>query len=155
MPILIEPVPSATLAQLRHTLLRFREGQPRRIFPTRIFVGDPDGARAWFEVPERSPRASRGGRTLPMALDASHRADVVGALLDRWLSAELAVPPLLWVIRSGVIDGIHEIDAAWLAAGHHAFAECRVELTMVVFTRQGWTDPRSGVGRRWKRLRVH
>lgn len=88
-------------------------------------------------------------------MDAAARADVVGALLDRCLGAEVASAPMLWVIRPGSPDAVHDSDAHWLSAAEQAFGECRVDLTMVVITRHGWFDPRSGVTRRWKRLRAH
>lgn len=155
MPILTDPVPRATLARLRRAVLRFRQDQHRRIYPTRVVVGDPDGLHYQFEVPPLPARVGRGSRADARQLDAAQRADIVGALLDAYLMAELASAPLLWVIRSGSLDGVHDIDADWLAAGHQAFGECRVDLTMVVIARQGWSDPRSGVTRRWKRLRAH
>jgi hypothetical protein len=34
-----------------------------------------------------------------------------------------------------------------------AFAEREEDATFVVVTRHGWTDPRSGVGRTWRRIR--
>jgi hypothetical protein len=34
-----------------------------------------------------------------------------------------------------------------------AFAEVGEDATFVVVTRHGWADPRSGVGRTWKRIR--
>lgn len=153
MPILTQPVPADIQAQLRRTVLRFRQGQHRRIFPTRILVGDPDGTHGHFEVPSAAGPGVRA--TTGSGLDAAQRTDLVGALLDRCLMLELASAPLLWVVRPGVIEAVHDIDAEWLAAGRHAFAECQVDLTMVVVTRQGWADPRSGVSRRWKRLRTH
>jgi hypothetical protein len=45
------------------------------------------------------------------------------------------------------------MDAEWLSAARSAFAEAGVDLTMVVVTRRGWWDPRSGRRREWKRLR--
>lgn len=155
MPILTDPVPAATLAQLRRAVLRFRQHEHRRIYPTRIFVGVPDGPHEKFEVPAPPLRVGRRSVAALPAMDAAARADVVGALLDRCLMKGLASAPLLWVIRSGSVDGVHDLDADWLSAGYQAFGECRMDLTMVVITRQGWCDPRSQVARRWKRLRAH
>ena len=47
----------------------------------------------------------------------------------------------------------HDVDVAWLAAARAAGAEAGGDVTLVVVTRRGWTDPRSGVRREWKRLR--
>ena len=49
---------------------------------------------------------------------------------------------------------LHDVDAAWLAAAGQAFGESGRHLTLVVVTRQGWWDPRSGTSRVWKRLRA-
>ena len=47
-----------------------------------------------------------------------------------------------------------DLDLAWVQAVRAAGAEAGVELTLVVVTRKGWFDPRSGVRREWKRLRT-
>ena len=60
--------------------------------------------------------------------------------------------PLVWLTRPGELD-LQDVDAAWLAAARTAYAEAAAPLTMVVVTRRGWRDPRSGVRREWKRLR--
>jgi hypothetical protein len=59
---------------------------------------------------------------------------------------------MVWLTRAGPLD-LQDVDAAWLAAARIATAEAGVSLTMVVVTRHGWLDPRSGVRREWKRLR--
>ena len=61
--------------------------------------------------------------------------------------------PWVWLTRSGEL-ALHDLDVAWLAAAATAYAEAGADLTMVVVTRRGWRDPRSGVGRTWVRLRV-
>jgi hypothetical protein len=48
---------------------------------------------------------------------------------------------------------LQDVDAAWLSSARTAAAEAGVRLTMVVVTRRGWFDPRSGVTRVWKRVR--
>jgi hypothetical protein len=45
------------------------------------------------------------------------------------------------------------VDADWVAPVLAAHAESRRDATFVVVTRHGRTDPRTGVGRRWKRIR--
>lgn len=155
VPTLTDPVPATTLARWRRAVLRFRQHEQRRIYPTTILVGDPDGPHERFELPPPPSRAGRGPTSVATGMDAAARADVVGALLDRWLRSDFASAPMVWVIRPGSLDAVHDTDAHWLSAATQAFGECRVDLTMVVITRQGWFDPRSGVARRWKRLRAH
>ena len=58
----------------------------------------------------------------------------------------------MWLTRAGPLD-LQDVDAAWLAAARTAASEAGVALTMVVVTRRGWCDPRSGARREWKRLR--
>ncbi len=49
---------------------------------------------------------------------------------------------------------LQDVDLAWLAAARAAYAEAELPLVMVVVSRTAWRDPRSGVGRSWRRLRV-
>ena len=60
--------------------------------------------------------------------------------------------PMLWLTRSGPLEA-GDLDLAWLAAARSASAEAGVDLMLVVVTRRGWFDPRSGVRRVWQRLR--
>ena len=78
------------------------------------------------------------------------RADLVAALLRRTRTGP--VDPLVWLTRTGELV-LEDLDAAWLAAARAAYAEAGVRLTMVVVTRRGWWDPRTGRRREWKRLR--
>ena len=48
---------------------------------------------------------------------------------------------------------VEDVDLRWLAAARAAFREIGAPLTYVVVTRNAWVDPRSGLSRRWKRLR--
>ena len=59
---------------------------------------------------------------------------------------------MVWLTRAGDLD-LQDVDAAWLSAARAAGAEAGIDLTLVVVTRRGWSDPRSGVSREWKRLR--
>ena len=83
-------------------------------------------------------------------LDHALRTDVVAAMLAR-VRAEPA--PLVWITRPGDLC-LQDVDAVWLAAARAATAEAGRALTLVVVTRQGWWDPRSGATRTWRRLRV-
>lgn len=60
--------------------------------------------------------------------------------------------PLVWLGRAGHLEW-EDPDAAWLSAALAAFGEAGRPLTMVVVTREGWWDPRSGTRRTWRRLR--
>jgi hypothetical protein len=101
-------------------------------------VGTPGGSQALF---------APGPLT---ATDHALRTDIVAALLRRTSGTD---GRLVWLTRAGGLE-LQDVDAAWLAAARAAGAEVGVPLTMVVVTRHGWRDPRSGTGRTWKRLRA-
>ncbi len=134
-----EPVPRALAAVLRRAALDHARAEHRRGYPPLLHVGFPGGAEEVFTLAPGDPT------------DHAIRADVLAAMLRRFRRAAGTVP-LVWLTRAGPLD-LQDVDAAWLAAARTATAEAGVELTMVVVTRHGWTDPRSGVRRQWKRLR--
>jgi hypothetical protein len=160
MPIFEEPVPKSQAAQLRRAVLKFRSHQPKRVFATTVHIGDPDGYAARYThssadisttLGQQHPRATR--LKPPTPLDHAQRADLIGVLIDDYILRTPGRAPLMWLTRSGDVGHAHDVDHAWLAAGHLAFAESRVPFTMFVISPQGWYDPRSGVARRWQRLR--
>jgi hypothetical protein len=124
---------------LRLAVARFRASEPRRRFPPVIHVGQPGGANADFvDLPERR-------------LDHSLRVEVTAALLSR---AQVGMKcPVAWLTRSGEL-GTEDCDLRWYAAARAAYGEAGETLAMVVVTRTGWYDPRSGTRREWKRLRL-
>ncbi len=134
-------------------------------YPTRggaVSSGDaddvslPHGCTPWevrLDQHHLVKQPPRSRRFKSLEVDAAQRADVVGVLLDRVLGEDGDGPPMMWLTRPGEV-GWHVDDAAWVAAGRQAFGECGVDLTLVVITRQGWRDPRSGVTRTWLRLRA-
>ena len=134
-----EPLPRATAAVLRRAALDHARAEHRRHHPPVLHVGFPGGAEEVFALTADDPR------------DTALLTDVVAVLLHRFRHRTGAVP-LVWLTRSGPLD-LQDVDVAWLAAARSAAAEAGVALTMVVVTRHGWVDPRSGVGRTWKRLR--
>jgi len=134
-----EPVPRAMATVLRRAALDHARAEHRRGYPPLLHVGFPGGAEELFTL-------TRGDPT-----DHAIRADVLAAMLQRCRRVAGAVP-LVWLTRAGPLD-LQDVDAAWLAAARTAAAEAGVTLTMVVVTRHGWRDPRSGVRREWKRLR--
>jgi hypothetical protein len=134
-----EPVGSSQYAVLRRAVLDHVRAERRRWFPPLLHAGVPGGLEEVFAVaPEE-------------ALDQALRADVVAALLQRLRRPGLQ--PVVWLTRPGDPD-LQDVDAAWLAGARAASAEAGLALTFVVVTRHGWRDPRSGVGREWKRLRA-
>jgi hypothetical protein len=135
------------LSRLRHTVLRravadHAAGERRRVHPPLLHVGWPGGPEDVFVV------GSDG------ELDHALRADVVAALLSsvRRRAPRTDAVPMLWLTRSGPLE-VGDLDLAWLSAALAASAEAGLGLTLVVVTRRGWFDPRSGVRREWKRLR--
>jgi hypothetical protein len=139
VPPLDAPLAPATAARLRRAVLSLRAVERRRVFGPVLHVGEPGGCEVPFAVRPAQP------------MEHALRADVVAALLPR-LAASPERPPLVWLTRPGELC-LQDVDAAWLAAARTAFAEAGLPLTMVVVTRQGWWDPRSGLRREWKRLR--
>ena len=135
---IVEPVPDALHLLLRRAVLDLVEGERRRQFPPVLHLGRPGGPAATFE-PDRGEAA-----------DQALRVDVVEALVRR--VGRGLDPPLVWLTRPGALD-IQDLDLHWLAAAAAASAELGVGLRMVVVNRRSWRDPRTGVGREWRRLR--
>jgi hypothetical protein len=133
-----EPVDRATAVLLRRAVLDHVRVERRRWFPALLHVGRPGGAEEVFAIDPGEP------------LDHALRADVAAALLQR--GRHRGVVPLLWLTRPGPLE-LQDVDAAWVSATRTAGAEAGLALTLVVVTRRGWADPRSGVRREWKRLR--
>lgn len=133
-----EPVDPDHRRLLRRAVVDHVGSLSGRAVPTVLHVGTPGGVRRRFAVP--------GEETTDHAL----RADVVAAMLGRRRAG--APTPWVWLTRAGDLT-LHDLDAQWLAAAATAYAEAGADLTMVVVTRRGWRDPRSGAGQTWVRLR--
>ncbi|MGZ4445924.1 MAG: hypothetical protein ACXVWZ_00400 [Nocardioides sp.] len=142
MTVVSEPVAPALAARLRRAVLEHVGSEPRRVHPTVLHVGTPGGPHPVFAFAADDPAGLD---------DQALRADVVAALLRRARRGGVS-EPLVWVTRPGGLE-LQDCDVAWLAAARTAYAEADVPLTLVVVTRRGWRDPRSGVGRVWKRVR--
>ncbi len=123
-------------AELRRLVFGLRSGERRRIFPTRIHVGDPEGEQAAYVDEE---------------LDAALRADVLHALLDQ-LDEE---PPLAaWLTRVGWPDP-HDTDRLGLATLRQVFDERGLTPRWIaVVTKNGWYDALGEDRVVWKRLRI-
>ena len=133
-----DPIAPETHVLLRRAVLDFRAFEHRKVFAPVVHVGVPGGVVLAYEPPRDQP------------LEHGLLADLVAAWLQRTTTE--AVDPLVWVTRTGDFV-LEDADAAWLSAARSAYAEADVPLTMVVVTRRGWWDPRSGQSRVWKRLR--
>lgn len=133
-----DPITPHTHALLRRAVLDFRVSERRRSFAPVVHVGVPGAAGLSYEPPRDEP------------MEHGLRADLVAAFLRRTDTGEVA--PLVWITRTGDFV-LEDVDAGWLPAARSAYAEAGVPLTMVVVTRRGWWDPRSGRRREWKRLR--
>ena len=135
--MITEPVPTL----LERVLLRAVrdhaavEGR-RRPSPT-LHVGIPGSAVRTFAVDAED------------RLDLALRVEMVEAMCRADLDRGRV--PLVWLTRRD--DGSDTEDHAWAAAIGQAGPELGVRLELVVITRRSWRDPRSGVGRRWTRLR--
>lgn len=140
------PPPPADAAAWRLEVAQFRRDEPRRVFPLRLHVGHPAGARVRVDVPWPVPRS----------YDAGLCFDVADALLGRWL-AERGPGPAeawCWVARPGV-PALHDADLAWRLAAVRACGASAVALAGVrVVTKTGWLDVATGERRTWKRLRL-
>lgn len=131
--MLDEPLPRRTARLLRRAVLDLAVSEHRAHVAPVLHTGVPGG-------PVISVTDDR-------AWDHGLRTDLVATVL-----AAAGQTPLTWLTRSGT-DAFQDVDAAWLGPVLAAYAELRRDATFVVVTRHGWTDPRSGVGRRWKRIR--
>lgn len=129
-----EPVPRSWGRLLRRAVLDLATSEHRRHFPAGLHVGTPGGDDcAVVDDP---------------GWDWQLRADLLGAMLRR----TTATDPLVWITRAGHLT-LHDVDAAWLSPSVAVAAERDEQARLVVVTRHGWLDPRSGTTRTWKRIR--
>jgi hypothetical protein len=134
---LSEPLPDRTRRLLQQAVRELVAVEAGRVFPPLLHVGRPGTGAPWLDLDTTGPT------------DPGLRADVVAALRAR---AGADRDQLVWLTRPGPQE-LQDVDALWLAAARAAYTEAEAPLTFVVVTRQGWRDPRSGVGQRWTRLR--
>jgi hypothetical protein len=131
-------------ALLRRAVLDHVTAETRRVFPPVLHAGVP--GEHVLDLPQHGVLLDHGLRTdVVAALAARARRD-----LDR--TGVTAADPLVWVTRPGSLD-VRDDDLAWSAAAHAAALELAAPLPLVVVTRRGWCDPRSGASRTWRRLR--
>jgi hypothetical protein len=134
MPMLEEPLTLRTTRLLRRAVLDLARGEHRAHFAPILHTGLPGG-------PDVSVSDD-------LTWDHGLRTDIVATVLG----AVTDPGALTWLTRSGT-GVLHDVDAAWLGPVLAAHAEHGRDPTFVVVTRHGWTDPRSGVCRHWKRIR--
>jgi hypothetical protein len=121
---------------LRLAVVQFKATERRRVFDPVLHAGRPGGRNVDF--------VDEGG------LDQALRTDVCAALLSR---ARLFMErPVLWLTRPG-LPVLHDLDQQWFAAARAAYGEASLPLAIVIVTRAGWYNPRTGERREWKRLR--
>ncbi|WP_231482670.1 hypothetical protein [Nocardioides sp. URHA0020] len=137
-----EPLARSLHLVLRRAVADHAMRERRRVHPPLLHVGWPGGPEDVYVV------------RLDERLDHALRTDVVAAMLHtaRRHAPVAGAVPILWLTRSGPLE-VGDLDLAWLAAARSAGAEAAVDLVLVVVTRHGWFDPRTGVRREWKRLR--
>ncbi len=132
-----EPLSRADLALLRHLVVQHKATERRHRFPALLHVGGPGRPDV--------------GRVVESDADLDHalRCDVLEAMLRR----ATAGPLMTWLTRPGGLE-VQDVDLAWLQVLTAVNGETERSLPYVVVTRDGWRDPRSGVGRTWQRLRI-
>lgn len=131
-----EPVAPVLEKRLRRAVLDHTATEHRHSFLPLVHVGIPGGKEVAHAHREDEPT------------DQWLRTDIIHSMRRR-----VGVPePIVWLTRRGDLD-IEDVDLRWLAAARQAFREIGAPLTYVVVTRNAWLDPRSGLSRRWKRLR--
>lgn len=133
-----EPVPSLLARVLKRAVV----AQARRTEPTEpmVHVGIPGQQARRFR-----PRAGD-------ALDLTLRTEILEAMARTDIEHDRV--PLVWLTREpGPPGALDQEDLAWAAAATCASGELGVRLDLVVITRSSWRDPRSEVGRAWKRIR--
>ncbi len=131
-----EPLSPADLALLRHLVVEHTAAERRHRFPAVLHLGGPG-----------RPEVGRIDES-ESDLDHALRCDVLEAMLRR-----PAGPLMTWLTRPGGLAP-QDVDLSWLRVVAAVNGETGRSLPFVVVTRDGWRDPRSGVGRTWRRLRV-
>ncbi|MGH3352728.1 MAG: hypothetical protein ACRDPS_18830 [Nocardioides sp.] len=131
-----EPVPPVLEKRLRRAVLDHTATEHRHSFLPLVHLGVPGGKEVAHAHREDEPT------------DQWLRTDIIHSMRRR-----VGMPdPIVWLTRGGDL-AIEDVDLRWLAAARQAFQEIGAPLTYVVVTRNAWLDPRSGLSRRWKRLR--
>ena len=141
-----EPLSPVLEKRLRRAVLDHTATEHRRSFLALVHLGIPGGKEVAHAHREDEPT------------DHWLRTDIIHSMRRR-----VGVPdPIVWLTRPaeakpetvGAVGlEVEDVDLRWLAAARAAFREIGTPLTYIVVTRNAWVDPRSGLSRRWKRLR--
>ena len=141
-----EPLSPVLEKRLRRAVLDHTATEHRRSFLALVHLGIPGGKEVAHAHREDEPT------------DHWLRTDIIHSMRRR-----VGLPdPIVWLTRPaeakpeavGAVGlEVEDVDLRWLAAARAAFREIGAPLTYVVVTRNAWVDPRSGLSRRWKRLR--
>ncbi|MFJ9387870.1 hypothetical protein ACIRON_03565 [Nocardioides sp. NPDC101246] len=141
-----EPLSPVLEKRLRRAVLDHTATEHRRSFLALVHLGIPGGKEVAHAHREDEPT------------DQWLRTDIIHSMRRR-----VGLPdPIVWLTRSSAATPeeigaghleIEDVDLRWLSAARQAFREIGAPLTYVVVTRNAWLDPRSGLSRRWKRLR--
>ncbi|MGA8846139.1 MAG: hypothetical protein WB471_05950 [Nocardioides sp.] len=140
-----DPLPDGLERLLRQAVLGHITTEHRRAYAPVIHAGLPGRSVASL---------SWDGHRIDHAL----RTDALEALLrGQRRTAAAGAPgawsqPFVWLTRRGTLE-LQDMDLLWSAAARSAADELGRAVLMVVVTRQGWCDPRSGTHRTWRRLR--
>jgi hypothetical protein len=142
-----EPVPRASQVLLRRLVLDHLATERRRNFGSVLHLGRL-GRPGLPDLATLTEPVVGGRRSAYDALDDAQRCDILEAVLRRTPDDDA----LTWLTRPGALD-LQDADAAWARAVSAVTGETGRPLWFVVVTRKGWRDPRSGIGREWRRLR--
>lgn len=132
-----DPIDALLERRLRRATWDHTTSERRRHFLPLVHLGVPGGKEA--TVADRADQPT----------DQWLRADLIHAMRRRAAVAG----PIVWLTRPGGLD-LEDVDLRWLSAARQAFAEDPAPLVFVVVVRNAWVDPRSGLTRRWRRLRI-
>jgi hypothetical protein len=132
-----DPVSRADQLLLRRLVLDHKGAERRRCFPAVLHLGGPG-----------RPETGRIDES-DADLDHALRCDVLESMLRQPRDG----PLMAWLTRPGDLE-LQDVDLAWLRAVTAVNGELGRSLPYLVVTREGWRDPRSGVGRSWRRLRA-
>ncbi|CAN5383368.1 hypothetical protein BH09ACT6_BH09ACT6_19020 [soil metagenome] len=130
--------PPAPERFLRRMVVDHVTSERRRTFPPVLHVGRPGLSVADLPLDDEP-------------FDHALRTDALEAMVRRLHDPD-APRPLVWLTRRGTLEA-QDIDLRWSSAAQAAAAELSHDLPMVVVTRQGWRDPRTGAAHTWRRLR--
>ncbi len=125
---------------LRRAAYSLRQQHLERRFPAALVLSDFDQTCVDFPIAEE------------VTDDIGLRTEVIDALVTRALT--LTPRPAVLLTRPGSLE-TQALDLTWLTPCVATLRSYDVEpLAVAVVTKDGWSDPFTGVQRVWKRLRI-